>query len=184
MKTDRARWNRKHGAAEGESGPAEVVAGFASWAREGRALDIAAGKGRHSLFLAQAGFTVDAVDISDVGLKKIGDHPRINPICTDLDLYEIEPGAYDLIVNINFFLRRLFPQIIEGLKPGGVLIFETFVEGHQPPDEEGHRREYLLRANELLRTFLALRVVYYREWCRQEQAEGVRTAALVGIKPA
>jgi tellurite methyltransferase len=184
MKSDRVKWNEKHRSADSEGLPSALVTRFAPWARRERALDIAAGSGRHALFLSGLGFTVDAVDISEIGLGKIT-HPKINRICSDLDTYDIAPGTYDLIVNVNFLLRRLFPLIVEGLRPGGILIFETFIVGHPPPAGKSYRREYLLRENELLRTFLPLQIVYYREWCHHDQRDDdVRTAGLVGIKPA
>jgi tellurite methyltransferase len=182
VKSDRDKWNAKHCNAASEGPPSELVVRFAPWARRGRALDIAAGSGRNSAFLAELGFTVDAVDISEVGLGKIA-HPKVNRICSDLDTYDIAPAAYDLIVNINFLLRRLFPLIVEGLRPGGILIFETFLEGHPHADGKPYRREYLLRENELLRAFLSLQVVYYREWCHHVQTDDdVRLAGMVGIK--
>ena len=37
---------------------------------KGKVLDLAAGEGRNAVFLAQHGFKVDAVDISEIGLNK------------------------------------------------------------------------------------------------------------------
>ncbi len=181
MRSDRSKWDAKYRSADSDGEPSEIVTRFGPWARRGRALDIAAGIGRHALFLAGLGFTVDAVEISGIGLGRIQQHPGINRICADLDTYEIPAATYDLIVNVNFLLRRLFPLIIEGLRPGGVLVFETFLEGHSPPEGGVHRRDYLLRENELLRTFLPLQIVYYREWCRYDPAD-IRLAGLVGIR--
>ena len=70
---------------------------------------------------------------------------------------------YDLIVNTLYLNRRLFPQIGEGLRPGGLLIFETLLE---PPGGAGHGercRDYFLKPNELLHGFLSLRILHYRE---------------------
>ncbi len=184
MESDRTRWDARYRGTDADGTPAEIVARFGPWAPRGRALDIAAGSGRNARFLADLGFTVDAVDISEIGLGKIQTHPGINRIWGDLDSYDIAPEAYDLIVNVNFLQRRLFPLIVEGLRPGGILIFETFLEGHPIPAGRVCRRDFLLRPNELLRAFLALQIVYYREWCRHDPADDVRLAALVGIKPA
>jgi SAM-dependent methyltransferase len=108
--------------------PAAIVKQFAGLAGGKNALDIAAGNGRNSLFLARQGFVVDAVDIADVGLAQFaGKHPGIHTICADLDEFDIPANRYDLIVNIKYLNQRLFPFIQEGLVPGGVLIFETFL---------------------------------------------------------
>ena len=129
-----------------------------------RALDIGAGNGRNSLFLAEHGFSVDALDISEEGLKQFaGLHPEIRPICADLDTFDIPGKRYDLIVNVKFLNRRIFPYIKEGLRKGGILIFETFVETEQTGENESICRDYLLRQNELLHAFLSLHIIYYNE---------------------
>src|SRR2546426_12786316 len=71
---DQARWDRKHLAEHGS----EAASGFLreifqtqNWQiRSGRALDIAAGKGRNAIFLAERGFDVEAIDISPVALDE------------------------------------------------------------------------------------------------------------------
>jgi SAM-dependent methyltransferase len=179
MESDRKRWNRRYRERESPEAPAAIVREFFPLAAPGRALDIAAGTGRNARFLAERGFTVDAVDISDVAADRLrGLHPRVNAIRADLDRYTIAGERYQLVVNIRFLLRRLFPYLVEGLAPGGLLIFETFIEA--PPGGDGPaNRDYLLRENELLHAFLSLRILWYRE--QEEQGEGgpYRIASLV-----
>lgn len=179
MKADREKWNKRYLSREWSSQASSIVTRFAYRARVGRALDIACGTGRDAIHLADMGFIVDAVDISEVGLGRLRGRPgRVNPVCADLDTFDIAPRTYDLIININFLQRRLFPQIAEGLKPGGMLIFQTYVEGPPTDGETLHCRDYLLRPNELLRNFLHLHILYYRE-----QEENGVVASLVGICP-
>jgi tellurite methyltransferase len=165
MKADREKWNAKYGDAADEMPVCGAVQRFHTLAAVGgHALDIAAGLGGNSLFLADKSFHVDAMDISDIAMDRLeGRHPGITTICTDLDQYRIPAGRYDLIINIHFLNRRLFPLIIEGLKPGGVLIFETFLEGDPQATAEDVNRDYLLRPNELLHAFLKLHILYYEE---------------------
>jgi SAM-dependent methyltransferase len=178
---DRERWNKKY--LEGflpKEEPSTILKDFIHLANKGKALDIAAGLGRNALFLAQNGFTVDAVDISDVAIEKLKNlHPNINPIHADLKEYRPPENTYDLIVNVNFLERSLFPYIKEALKEGGVLIFETFLEG----SPSKNTKDFLLRKNELLHSFLSLHVVFYQEkqviTCNQETAY---KAYLVAIK--
>jgi SAM-dependent methyltransferase len=150
----------------------------------GRALDVAAGKGRNSIFLGKMGVEVAALDISHVALQGLHRFERVSPLCVDLDLFDIPQERYSLIVNIRFLNRRLFPQIIEGLCAGGVLIFETYLMGADPAHPDGHNRDYLLRRNELLRSFLPLRILYYREVdaAGDDGEEGRPLASLVGVK--
>ncbi len=165
MEKDRERWNKKY--QEGKfplEKPAPIVTKYYKFANVGKALDIAAGLGRNSLFLAEKGFKVDAVDISDIAVEKLSKlHPNINAIQSDLDSYVIPENEYDLIININFLSRRLFPYIKEGLKKNGVLIFQTFLEENEPDLAVPSNRDFLLRKNELLHSFISLRVLFYKE---------------------
>ena len=183
MEKDREKWNKKYTSGEPHpEEPSEILKQFYTLAKKGKALDIAAGLGRNSIFLAEQGFKVDAVDISDVAiehLKKLK-NPNIKPILADLDYYTIPENEYDLIVNINFLNRRLFPQIKEGLKEGGVLIFETFLL-----DKNTHikNKDYLLRKNELLQSFIDMRVVFYQERKTTKiTSEKASVASLVAVK--
>jgi tellurite methyltransferase len=183
MLADRIKWNEKYRSHDYPAEPSAVVKDFCLLASGRRALDIAAGSGRNALYLAQQGFVVDAVDISDSGLALVsGRHPNIRPVCADLDTFDIPVQRYDLIVNILYLNRRLFPQVREGLRPGGLLIFETLLA---PPDAgEGGTpcRDYFLRRNELLHGFLSLRIIHYRETGGREGEEGKPLASLVAVK--
>ena len=171
MKADQTKWNAKYGEPRDEVTVADCVKRFHSLAPDqGLALDLAAGLGANSLYLADQGFEVEAVDISDIAMGQLkGRHPHVTAICEDLDFYTIPEERYDLILSTHFLNRRLFPLIIEGLKPGGVVIIETFMEGDRPPAandagaEAPTNRDYLLRPNELLLAFLKLHVLYYEE---------------------
>ncbi len=165
MEQDRERWNKKY--SEGKfplEKPSELLVKYIDLAPKGRALDIAAGLGRNSLFLAEKGFKVDAIDYSDIAVQKLKSlHPNINPVQADLDTYRIEENQYDLIINFNYLNRRLFPQIIYGLKPDGLLIFQTFLDGEEEGLAQPSNPDFLLKKNELLHSFLRLRVLFYKE---------------------
>lgn len=181
MKEDRERWNRRYRQRPEPEEPSGLVAEYAGLACPGITLDIAAGQGRNALFLARLGFRVEAVDISEQALAHmVGRSPNLHPVCADLDLFDIPRGRYDLIVNTRFLSRRLLPQILEGLKPGGVLIFEAFLEGETPTNGASHP-EYRLQVNELLEAFRPLRIVYYRETV-DRGGDARPMAALVGVR--
>ena len=182
MFEDRIKWNEKFRQKQYPAEPSQIVEDFYSLAPGKNALDIGAGNGRNSLFLAEHGFSVDAVDISEEGLKQFaGKRPEIRPICADLDTFDIPAKRYDLIVNVKFLNRRIFPYIKEGLKKGGILIFETFAETEHSGEIKSMCRDYLLRKNELLHAFLSLRIVYYSEKnCRH--ADTSCLASLVAVK--
>jgi len=183
MIADKERWNHRHVDRPISTEVATIVSRFAPMATVGRALDIAAGAGRNTHFLAEKGFVVDAVDYSDVALSQIKELATINKIEADLDTYLFKVDEYDLIVNCNYLDRRHFPLIKEALKCDGVLIFETFIatsgEGYHQPSN----LDFVLRKNELLHAFIGLDIVYYEE--RDDinnRGEKVRIASLVARK--
>jgi SAM-dependent methyltransferase len=173
---DQIKWDARYSKDLGNTEPSSILLKYCHLSSVGKALDIACGKGRNSMFLAEKGFVVDAVDISKVATDQLaGKHQNINAICTDLDTWNVQSNHYDLIVNIRFLERRLFPMIHDGLKSGGLLIFESFLDGK--------RETYRLKQNELLRAFHAFRIVYYEEKGAQHAEKIERVASLVAIKP-
>jgi len=170
MHQDRIRWNAKYEEMRELKRPSPLVRRYCRLAPGGRALDVAAGLGRNSLFLAERGFTVLAVDIADKAvaeLQRLG-HSRIIPVQSDLDHFPFHSEAFDLIVNCRFLDRRLFPLLQESLVPSGLLLFESALESSLPHVSQPRNREYLLRSNELLQAFLKLHILYYEEQVRRD----------------
>ena len=133
----------------------------------GKTLDVACGKGRNALFLASRGFQVTAIDISPVGLEHGRERAKANSLSitwqqADLEDLQVAAGEYDLIVNINYLQRSLIPYLKTALKPGGHVIFETYLIDQCAV---GHPKnpDYLLGHNELLDSFRDFRVLLYRE---------------------
>lgn len=169
------KWDSKYIENLGSSDPSLILKDYVELASCGNALDIACGNGRNSIFLAKHGFIVDAVDISTIATKHLsGSNPNINVICQDIDDWIPPQNRYDIIVNIRFLDRRLFPMIKDGLKPGGVLIFESFI------DEK--REDYCLKKNELLEIFHSFHIEYYQEKKSDHSDKFDQTASLVAIK--
>ena len=183
MKEDRLKWNDKYLKEIHPTEPAEIVKKYHHLAPAGIALDIAAGNGRNTLFLAEQGFEVIAVDIADQALTRIsGTHPRVHGLCQDLDSFDIPKKHFSLIVNIRFLNRRLFPQILEGLIPGGLLIFESFIKTEAKEISGPSCQDHLLLENELLHAFVSLKIVFYQETKRYRRKESAYIASLVAFK--
>lgn len=183
---DRERWNEKYRLKVGVTSPApsewlgEVVRGMAP----GRAWDVACGAGQNALLLAGLGWRVDAVDVSPLGLeigRSSSDGLAVNWIAADLDEYEPPVGVYDLVVVFRFLDRRRLPGLIEGsLKPGGRVVYETFVEGQlERLDNHLQNPVFVLNSWELPGLFPGLRTVEYRE----ERLADRTVARWVGIRP-
>ncbi len=149
---------------------------------------MATGEGRNAVFLAQHGFEVDAVDISEKGLKKARKLARekgvkVNALLVDLDHYQIERDRYDLIANFYFLKRRLIPRIRKGLKKGGKVIFQTYLLEHRTLGTGGPKQaKYFLRPNELLRFFKTFRIFFYREGIFREGGKRRAVASLIAQK--
>lgn len=172
---DRIKWDSRYSSDLGNLSPSSLVAAHIAKASPGRALDIACGNGRNSIFLAQRGFAVDAVDISSIALQAIGElEPRVNTSCKDLDNYIIPKNTYSVILNANFLFRPLFPMIEAGLLPGGILIFESFA-GEKTS-------QYCLGPNELLHSFDSLQVIFYEEQDLPESEKFEKSVQLVACK--
>jgi SAM-dependent methyltransferase len=182
MQSDKQRWNKRFKEKPFRDYVEPVVEKYVNLANKGYALDIACGQGRNTHFLADNGFVVDAVDLSDYALSQIREDKNINKIEADLDEYNLEKNKYDLIININYLNRRFFHQIKEALKIGGVVIFETFIIAHGDFDNP-QNPEYLLRSNELLHAFIGLEIIYYEERLDINlRGEKTKVASLVARK--
>lgn len=175
MRKDQEKWDAKYLENPGDSDPSKILKKYWNLSALGNALDIACGNGRNSIFLADKGFAVDAVDISTVATHGLAERNRnINVICKDLDTWNIPKNRYEMIVNTRFLDRRLFPMIKSGLKPLGVLIFESFIGGQND--------KYCLKENELLQVFHSFRIIYYEEKKENNSHRFDQTVSLVAVK--
>lgn len=150
----------------------------------GRVLDVAMGRGRNAIYLAQLGFEVEGVDVSAEAVSLVEEAARdagvaISAKVADLEAgYKIEAEAYDVIICFNYLQRSLVPDIKNGLKNGGVVVYETFII-----DQARYGRpsnpDYLLEHNELLEMFRDFRCLRYREGIMDESRA---LAAIVAVK--
>jgi len=183
MYEDKERWNERHVTKPMKHTVSPIVKNYVKYAKVGNALDLACGTGRNSHFLEELGFKVDAVDLSDYALSQIKETLNINKIEVDLDEYNLEKNRYDLIVNTNYLNRRLMDQMIDALKEGGLIIFETFIEAHEKPEQGSMNPDYLLKTNELLKKFMSLEIIFYEEKDGINlRGEKNKTASLVAKK--
>lgn len=180
---DKTRWNAKHQNVPMPNNPSDIVIKYVKPSNGKRALDIACGTGRNTHYLAKIGYEIDAVDISDYALSQISPTNKIHTIESDLTNYSIRPNTYDLMININYLERKLFPSMLEGLTDEGVLIFETFITAHEAGYHNPSNPEFLLRSNELPTEFSALKILFYEERDDKNMyGEKVKIASFVAQK--
>ncbi|HXP31114.1 MAG TPA: methyltransferase domain-containing protein [Stellaceae bacterium] len=121
----------------------------------GPVLDLAAGKGRHTRLLRALGFAVTACDRDTAALEAefAGD-----PLCRIVRL-DLEDGGewrlgdgYHGIVVVNYLHRKLLPALATALARGGVLIYETFLQGNERLGKPTNP-DFLLKPGELLEIY-------------------------------
>ncbi|MXY14122.1 MAG: methyltransferase domain-containing protein [Proteobacteria bacterium] len=186
----RDKWDRKHAESpQAPPVPARVLTEHARLLpKSGIALDLACGQGGNALFLARRGLVVHAWDISGIAIDELqrlamAENLEIQTSIRDVSEHPPGPGSFDVIC-VSFYLERtIIRQIIEALKPQGLLFYQTFI--HEKVTDEGPGNpSYRLGPNELLELFAPLHVLAYREEGRTgDLQQGLRdTAWLVGQK--
>jgi 2-polyprenyl-3-methyl-5-hydroxy-6-metoxy-1,4-benzoquinol methylase len=142
----------------------------------GIALDVAGGIGRHAIWLAQRGWRVKLLDISEVGIQqaqenatRTGTSASISTEICDLNtMQDLGREQYDLIVVFFFLHRKLFPALAAAVKPSGLLIYKTYTIDQKLFEGGPSHPMFLLEPNELLRAFPSLRVLHYRETIQEK----------------
>lgn len=170
LRTDiQARWDQIYSSpAEAEPAPAEVLSENAHLLPSaGQALDLACGLGGNALFLARRGFAVTAWDISPVAIEGLSSKAfsqglKLVAQVRDVESEAFPRQAFDVVVVSRFLSRPLARLIQDGLKPGGLLFYQTFTQDKPGPGGPSNPA-YLLAENELLSLFGGMRVVVYRE---------------------
>ena len=132
--------------------PSAWVSRFAPLiAAGGTVLDLACGQGRHARYLAGLGYRIEAVDRDSAALAALAGVAGVETRCADLESapWPCGAGRFDGIVVTNYLHRPLVPAMLAALRPGGVLIYETFALGNEKLGRPSNP-EFLLRPGELL----------------------------------
>ena len=136
----RSRWDGRFSGDEylfGEQPNDYLASKQALLPKGGRALCIADGEGRNSVWLAEQGLRVDAFDFSPTAVRKAQQLAARRRVAVDLKVAELfgwdwKASTYDLVaaIFIQFAApaerERLFPLIVQTLKPGGLLVLQGY----------------------------------------------------------
>jgi SAM-dependent methyltransferase len=135
----------------------------------GRALDVACGSGRHALWLAGAGFDVQALDRDAARIAALREHAARLARRVDAHVVDLEAGGvtlgdavFDLVLVVNYLHRPLMPAILAAVKPGGLLVYETFTVGQEKRGRPTNPA-FLLQRGELPRLVRPLTILRVRE---------------------
>ena len=148
----------------------------------GSVLDVAAGSGRHTLFLAGRGHAVTAVDRDEAALRELAG--MAETVVADLESapWPLPGRSFDAVVVTNYLWRPLLPAVVAALAPGGVLIYETFASGNETVGRPA-RPDFLLAPGELLVAAAGLRIVAYEDGFLRAPDRFVQRVAAVRDAP-
>ena len=174
--SDRIKWDQRYRqfTGIGQEPPSWLLDVSDEIPHLGRALDIAAGTGRLSLWLARRGLDVLAVDISSVGLELAqqtaeAEGHLIETLALDLEAQSLPDGPFDVITCFHYWQRDIFPMIRDRLRPEGVFVAEVStianLELHPHPS-----LQYLAEPNELKQQCRTLQIAYYQECWSDDNA--------------
>jgi SAM-dependent methyltransferase len=139
--------------------PSPWVVRWAPLVTRGPVLDLASGSGRHAKFFAARGLEVVAADREGQSI------PGVRFVKADLEDGSPWPFAgqrFGGIVVTNYLHRPLLPILRDALDAGGVLIYETFMVGHERFGKPSNPN-FLLKPGELLQAFGALTVAAFEQ---------------------
>jgi SAM-dependent methyltransferase len=130
----------------------------------GPALDLACGRGRHALALAASGVPVVALDRDRARLAELAAAARARALPVRLLRADLEAGACiplasascSAVLVFRYLHRPLAAEIVRVLRPGGVLVYETFVTRHRELADHPRNPAFLLDSGELPKLFAAL----------------------------
>lgn len=166
----------------GTENPSDWVQRWAHLIRPaGRVLDVACGAGRHMHWLASRGHPVIGVDRNAQALALAA--PAGQTVLADIENapWPLAGQTFDAVVVTHYLWRPLWPQLLQSVAEGGVLIYETFAAGNETVGKPS-RPDFLLQAGELLRVTADLHTVAYEEGF--EAAPDRFVQRIVAVRPA
>ncbi|MCD4689567.1 MAG: methyltransferase domain-containing protein [Desulfuromonadaceae bacterium] len=153
----------------------------------GTVLDIACGRGRNALPMAELGYAVTALDASSQGLKQLNDeaHRRGLAITTmpqDLEQTpQLPREAFDVVLQFFYLQRSLFDAVRQAVRPGGVVVARTFSRAGNFTGGPGNP-DYVLEVGEFLTLFKGWEILLHEEGL-DEAERGGGLAGIVARKP-
>jgi len=176
---DRARWNQKYRESpDSWRTPDPFLARAFSeyilplFPHGGSALDLAGGAGRHAIWLAQQGWEVTLVDVSETGVEQARRNAgplasRIHFIVDDLTHFQASQtqfaAAFEVVMAFFYLDREIFPEIVKAMRPRGLLVYKTHTLARAKLETEPKNPAYLLNPGELLQLADGLHMLHYEE---------------------
>jgi len=159
----------------GSGKPEAIVAKIPDLIKEGHVLDIGAGRGRNSFYLARHGFDVTAVELSQVGAEKLKQRAEkeglnIDVINSDIDESGQLTNKFEVIISsymLHHLLRERAKKLLENIKnqtaPGGVNAINVFTQNGDFYKNKRNRDNFFAEHDELKKTYSDWEIVEYFE---------------------
>ncbi len=153
----------------------------------GTALDIACGRGRNALLLAEKGYAVTAVDSAEQGLAQLRSEAARRGLTLTLHRQDLEAepelpgGEYDLVVQFFYLQRSLIPYLKRAVRSGGTAVVRTFSRAGTWAGGPGNP-EFALDPGELLTWFAGWEILLHEEGLDQAHRGG-SLAGIVARRP-
>lgn len=164
---ERQRWEERYREAAAPPPPCPtLLRASPRLAPAGQALDLACGRGGNALHLAGCGLPTWAWDYSEAAIAALRGAAASAPIPLYPEVRDViarppEPERFDVIVVANFLHRPLFAALQAALRPGGLLVYESWCGPYAGRGPQ--RAEYRLESGELPVAFPTLTLLDYRE---------------------
>jgi tellurite methyltransferase len=175
-------WDERYRTNPGDQCVTPLLAGGVSNLVPGRALDLACGSGRNTLWLAARGWKVTAVDGSSTAIEILkARNPAIDARVADLEKHEyaIEPDSWDLIAICYYLQRDLFEPAKRGVVPGGIVI----AIAHIPEPADPQMTRFLLAPGEIASYFQDFQILHQYEGPSLDPAHKRWIAEIVARRP-
>lgn len=166
------KWNRKYMdklTNQTSPEPNKRLLEMALYLNGGTAIDFASGLGSNSFFLADLGYDMTAIDISDVAINYVQEEAanrgfNITAKVADLtkERTDLTSCRYDLAVMTYYLERSLFPLVKQVIKDDGYLFFEPYYK-QKTSGNEHISNQYKLESNELLKEFRGWKILFFEE---------------------
>ena len=174
-KADQAKWDERYraGAFAERTHPSALLEAWISrlpsgcGCRRGRALDVACGAGRNSLFLARHGFEVTGIDVSSEALKRAAasaerEGLEVTWMQHDLDDGLDLPGPFDVVCLFRYLNADVIRRLPSLLAPSGILMVEEHLATDQPVAGPANPA-FCVQPGELRRLLPGLEVLHQEE---------------------
>jgi SAM-dependent methyltransferase len=131
----------------------QIVAEAVNLAKPGRALDLACGRGRNAIFLAERGWSVVGIDIAPPAIEGVD----VRVLDLERNSLPFEDDAFDMVCIVHFLHRPLFAEARRVTRPGGLIVSAIHtVRSTMNP-------KYTVAIGELRSLFSDWEILVYRE---------------------